>query len=87
MAWIVGGTMKVELNHDGFREILESDEVRSLVMGAAEEIRARCGDGYESEAFHAGFGEGRWAAVVRAATYEARADESENKTIEKAVNG
>lgn len=83
----MGGSMKVELNHDGFREILESDAVRSLVQGAADGIRARCGDGYEAETFHAGFGGGRWAAVVRAATYEARADESENKTIEKAVNG
>lgn len=79
--------MRIEWNPEGFKAILTSAGTRSLVESAAQSIAARCGEGYTAKTFMGGFGGGRHIGAVHADTEDARLDEAENKTLEKAVNG
>ena len=74
--------LKVVLNTQGVRELLESDEMLAVCQEHAEEIAKRCGDGYTSGYFK---GTDRWKSTVYADSQEARKDNSENNTIVKAV--
>lgn len=79
--------MRIEWNSEGFKSILTSAGTKALVDSAAQSIAAKCGEGYEAKSFMGGFGGGRYVGAVHASTQEAREDEAENKTLEKAVNG
>lgn len=79
--------IRIELNRDGFKELLNSSEVTDLVKEHAEKIADRCGDGYESKTYRGSYGGGRVLATVRPVTLDALKDEAENKTLEKAVHG
>ena len=74
--------LKVVLNTQGVRELLESDEMLAVCQEHAEEIAKRCGDGYASGYFK---GTDRWKSTVYADSQEARKDNSKNNTIVKAV--
>ena len=79
--------IRIELNRDGFKELLNSSEVTELVKEHAEKIANRCGDGYEAKTYSGSYGGGRVLATVRPTTLDALIDEAENKTLEKAVHG
>lgn len=75
--------VKFKLNLPGLNELMKSGEMQAILNEAAGKIAAAAGDGYEVEAAHPISFVG--IASVRAATYAARKDESENMTLEKAV--
>lgn len=80
--------LRLELNHDGIRELLLSQPIANECEKAAEMIAGRAGDGFEVlPAKQLNYGGGRVGYAVYAATYEAKVDEAENKTLSKAVRG
>ena len=73
---------------DGIRELLCSQPIAAECEKAAEKIAARAGDGFEVLPLRQmNFGGGRVGYAVKAATYEARKAESEDKVLSKAVRG
>lgn len=80
--------MRIELLHDGIRELLMSKPIADECEKAAEKIAERAGDGFEVlPAKQLNYGGGRVGYAVYAATYEARVLEAEEKTLSKAVRG
>ena len=80
--------VKIELNHDGIRELLCSQPIANECEKAAEEIAARAGDGFEVLPLRQmGFGGGRVGYAVKTETYEACIAEAEDKVLSKAVRG
>ena len=76
--------LRIELNGAGVRELLRSSEMKAICGEQASEIAQRCGDGYSYDTYT---GQNRVNAEVRAETWEARRDNSENNTILKAMRG
>lgn len=80
--------VRIELNHDGIRELLTSKPIAAECEKAAEKIAARAGDGFEVLPLKKmDFGGGRVGYAVKADTYEAKVAESERKVLTKAVRG
>lgn len=81
----------IVFNSAGFKEILESSEVKELVQETAEEIRDKAnenygGDGYEVKVQHMGYGGGRWGAFITSKDLKAAQAESEDKALTRAMN-
>lgn len=80
------GSFRLELDHDGIKQLLESAAVASECRDAADRISDVAGDGFEtSHVWLASYGGGRVAYSVRAATDDAKLAEAENKTLSLAV--
>lgn len=78
--------VRIELNHDGIRELLLSAPIASECEKAAETIAARAGDGFVVLPMkQMGFGGGRVGYAVKAETEEAKIAEAEDKVLSKAV--
>lgn len=78
--------VRIELDHDGIRELLMSEGVASACLNAAQNIAARAGEGFEVVGPKTlGYGGGRVGYGVAATTYEARLAEAEDKVLSKAV--
>ena len=73
--------VKFKLNRAGVRELLRSSEMTNVCCGYAEDIRNRCGEGYEVSTYT---GTNRVNTSVMAATTEARIDNARNNTLLKA---
>lgn len=78
-------SIRVKFNSAGFREILSSPEMQTMVEGHANQIAARAGEGFVAKTMAGGFGGGRIIGVVHANTIEARRAEAESKALSKAV--
>ncbi|MBR1470690.1 MAG: hypothetical protein IJ600_03495 [Lachnospiraceae bacterium] len=74
--------IKVELNHDGVRELLRSPEMLAICEEYARKAVHALGEGYEVSAHT---GSGRVNASVVAISREAIAENSANNTVLKAV--
>lgn len=80
--------VKIELNHDGIRELLCSAPIAGECEKAAQGIAARAGDGFVVLPLRQmGYGGGRIGYAVHADTYEAKLAEAEDKALSKAVRG
>lgn len=80
--------VRIELNHEGIRELLCSAPIAAECEKAAEQIAARAGDGFEVLPLRRmGFGGGRIGYAVYTATEEAREAEAVDKVLSKAVTG
>lgn len=75
-------SMRLELNHDGIRELLTSPEMLDVVMEHANRIASGLGDGYEVTGYT---GSGRVNASIKAVSQEAINDNLENNTLLKAI--
>lgn len=77
--------VKFKLDLKGLNELMKSPEMQGVLNDAAQRIAGSAGDGYEVEAAHPI----QFVAIasVRAATWKARKDNSENNTLEKAAGG
>ena len=51
--------IRIELNHEGFRQLLNSPEVVRLVDDTGRKLAARAGAGFVAEPAQGGFGGGR----------------------------
>lgn len=71
-----------EWNYAGFGEILKSNEMQETLQGYANEIKAKCGAGYDSDVVVMPT---RAIASVYAADASAIKDNSENNTLLKAL--
>ena len=74
--------VKIKLNSAGVRRLLKSKEMQAICTEHAEEIAARCGEGYAVDSVQM---ETRAIATVYPQTAEARRDNYKNNTIEKAL--
>lgn len=84
--------MRIEFNSAGFREILLSDGVKTLVEETANGIRDRAnsnnsrgGEGFESRSMVGGYGGGRWIAFVSTTDKDSMIAEAEDKALSRAV--
>ena len=85
--------VRIEFDSNGFREVLESGGVNAIVAEKAGEIQARANantggfktEGFGTKVLKGRWGGGRWIAHVFALDRGARAAESENKALTKAV--
>lgn len=75
-------TVKVELNHAGFRALLKSRELADGLEGIAAGIAATAGPGYAADVYQT---PGRVIASAYTATPEAMRHEQKNNTLLKAV--
>lgn len=81
------GTIRIELLHEGFVQLLSSPEVSEACRAAAGNVAAIAGSGFEvSEEWKAGYGGSpRIAYTVRAATRKAKLAEATDKVLTRAV--
>lgn len=80
--------VRIELDHDGIKELLCSQPIAAECEKAAEKIAARAGDGFVVLPLRMmGFGGGRVGYAVKTDTYEAMLAEATDKTLSKAVTG
>ena len=78
--------VRIELDHEGIRELLSSAEIGAVCQQAAEQIAMRAGDGFAVKGPQSlGYGGGRVGYGVYAETYEAALAEAEDKVLSKAV--
>ena len=63
-------------------EVMKADYMFDLVKDTAVEIASKAGDGYE---FHYELGRKRALGMVWAESYEAKKDDAENNTLQKAA--
>ena len=86
--------IKLEFISEGFKQILNSDGMRSLVESTADDICAKANAnvggfetaGYKVTTMHATkWKDGRWISHVQAADYAAAEAEAEYKALTRAV--
>lgn len=79
--------VKIELNHDGIRELLMSQPIADECEKAAEKIAETAGEGFVVlPAREMGYGGGRVGVAVHADSYDAKVAEAEDKVLSKAVS-
>ena len=76
----MGGLVKFKLDEKGVAELLTSPEARSVVAGAAENLRARAGEGFKVHSSTAG---NRARAYVHAGTREAGIRQARKHVLER----
>lgn len=72
-----------KLNRKGVAELMKSQEMQDVLSKHAKTIKKRAGDGYEQDIY---VGKNRANAMVKAESFKARKDNSENNTLLKAVH-
>lgn len=72
-----------ELNRQGVKELLRSDEMAKTLESYASKALSTLGDGYESSTY---VGKNRVNVAISAATAKAAKDNLENNSILKALN-
>ena len=73
---------KIELNRSGVRQLLRSEEMKSMLKAKADAAAKACGDGYEAGSYVMLT---RAVARVSAATIEAKQDNLANNTFLKVL--
>lgn len=76
--------VRIELNHEGMRELLRSPAMLAVCEEYANRARSRLGEGYS---VNSRIGTGRANAEVMAETFKARRDNLKNNSILKALRG
>ena len=76
--------IKFELNQQGVRELLRSDEMMQVIEGYADGVRSRCGPGYDKSSYR---GKNRVNVSVRASSRKAKRDNLKNNTLLKSLGG
>ncbi len=74
--------VRVELNSEGVRELLRSDEMKTVCEDYANSALSRLGQGYEVSSMT---GKNRVNASVKAVSRKAKKENRENNTILKAL--
>lgn len=72
----------IKLNSEGVQELLKSEAIQNQCLSLAKSAVSSLGSGYTAETRN--YPE-RSGAIVKATTYEAAKENSENETIQKAV--
>lgn len=78
--------VRIELDHDGFTELLNSAEVKADLRTRAERIVAAAGAGVEYKEMQFTYGGSPRAGIlIRTETDEAKRAEAEDKTLTRAL--
>lgn len=88
-------SVRIEFNSDGFKALLNSDSVKSMISEHVDAIKARAdanmgdetSEGFNGRVVQGGYGGGRWIGYVGTTDYATMVAESEGKALTKAVNG
>jgi len=75
---------KFALNRAGVRQLMQSEEMQSILKDKADAALNSLGEGYKSDIY---IGKNRANAMVYADTYQAKRDNLKNNSILKAVRG
>lgn len=86
--------IRVELNHDGFKELFSSDGVKELLDDVGAKIRdeanaalkSETSRGFESHTWKGAYGGGRLVNSVSAIDRQATYAEQQDKILSKAVH-
>lgn len=88
----MGKQIRIKFNSDGFKQILKSDGVKSLVTDETKTIADRANgniegdsEGFSTDVIYGGYGGGRWVGFVSTTDLASMQAESENKALSKAV--
>lgn len=73
---------KFELNSAGVKELLKSEEMKSILNQEAESVLNKCGPGYVKSVYS---GRNRANASVRAESPKAKIDNNKNNSLLKAI--
>ncbi len=83
---------RMQWNSDGFKEVLESEEVRNLIESEARKFQSKANannsrdsEGYEVITEKSTYGGGRWVSRVKSIDREADIAESEDKALSRAL--
>lgn len=79
--------VRIELDHDGFRQLLSSSEVASLVDSTGKKLASRAGKGFIAKPAHGGFGGGRHICHVGTGDKDAMEAQARDKALTKALHG
>lgn len=71
-----------KLNRKGVADLMKSGNMQDVLKGHATSIKNRAGSGYEQDLY---VGKNRANAMVKASTYQAKADNTRNNTLLKAL--
>lgn len=75
-------TVKLELNREGVRELLKSDEAMAVCQRLADAALGNLGDGYETSPYR---GENRVNVSIAAVTWKAYRENLQSNTVLKAL--
>lgn len=75
-------SVKIKLNREGVRELLQSQEIMDACYEVAQSVQSAAGDGYEISGY---VGQSRVNVSVVAVSDEAKKDNLENNTLLKAA--
>lgn len=79
--------VRIELDHDGFQTLLNSEPVKGLVKSGADRIAQAAGDGFEVVEKELNFGGSpRPGFIVHTGTWDARRAEAKDKVLSTALN-
>lgn len=73
---------KFELNGNGVKELLNSAEMKKILVDEANSIKNKAGSGYEISEYS---GKNRPNVSVKAESEKARMDNNQNNTLLKAI--
>lgn len=76
------GVVRFKLDRKGVQTLVSSDEAQAVVNEAAEELRARAGDGFKVHSSNKGK---RARAYIHAATREAGMEQIKHHTLERVL--
>lgn len=76
--------VRIELNREGVRELLRSQEMMAICQEVADGIKERCGDGYATSQH---VGTNRVNVSVYTESREAKKDNMDNNTMLCALGG
>lgn len=74
----------LKLDTAGVRELLKSEDVQAALQELADDVRTRCGDGFDTSAYK---GRNRANVSVFTADDAAKRKNAEDNTILKALEG
>lgn len=78
--------IRLEFLDEGFQQVLNSSQVKSLIESTAQDVAARAGEGFEAAPLPLSFGGSpRPGAVVRTTDAESLKAEAETKALSRAV--
>ena len=76
------GVVRFKLDRKGIQALVSSDEAQGVVNEAAEELRARAGDGFKVHSSNRGK---RPRAYIHASTKEAGLEQIKHHTLERVL--
>ena len=84
--------IRIDFNSDGFKAILKSDGVKSMVQEQTDTIRDRANgniegesEGFSADVIYGGYGGGRWVGFVSTTDAASQRAEAEDKALSRAV--